>query len=74
MGKIVLRLEGGLIEVISAPPGVEVEVHDYDCDNVDEERTTQDAEGYTYLPYELDTPASQEESRLLAGGSMVVPE
>jgi hypothetical protein len=38
-------VEGGILDISECPPGVEVVVHDYDIQEVDEDRLTEDEDG-----------------------------
>lgn len=37
MQKVILRVDRGLVNVVSKPKDIEVIVHDYDCDGMEEE-------------------------------------
>ena len=50
MNKIIIIVEGGLIQDISnIPHDIEIEVRDYDTDGADEENTKKDSDGDEYL-------------------------
>lgn len=35
MSRVIIRIDGGIADVVSAPDGLIVEVHDYDLENYD---------------------------------------
>lgn len=52
--RIIITVEGGLIQDVSIPDNVDVvvEVRDYDVEGVDEERITQGENGEEYIESE----------------------
>jgi hypothetical protein len=47
--KVIITVRGGVAEVSDKSDNIEVEIRDYDCDGVDDERLVKDKYGDTYV-------------------------
>lgn len=56
MKKLILRIDGGIVSIVSGTEylkDIELEIRDYDCNGIDEDKLEEDREGNNYFLQEV---------------------